>query len=342
MKKLRVVISTPSMIDQSRLASIFVNHARFEVVSLANDLSATYSKVEELIPDVVLISNSFARTDEYECMLSLFSAVEAVPVIIMSAVLPDHPKNEIGQSIFFIHTRLASFEIINVIESALKAKPIQQTKHFSSLSAQNTLQFSKEKVVVIGASTGGIDALTTLLAHFPKNCPPTAIVQHTGQNFRETLVRLLARRCSANVVMAEHGLEMVAGRVCLAGGSQGHFRLNPSGSIACTIEQGPLISGHMPSIDELFLSAVPLGTRVMAVLLTGMGRDGATGLLSLRRAGAATIGQNQETSVVYGMPRVAYEIGAVQKQLPLEQIGPAIMDWAATAPQHASIRRAAE
>jgi two-component system, chemotaxis family, protein-glutamate methylesterase/glutaminase len=341
MANVRVAIATPSMIDHARLAKIIEQSVGFDLVVQTSDLSATYSKVEELMPDVVLIAAGFARTQEYACMQSLFDAVEAVPIAITSG-LPsqeDAPPAQSGTTT--LHTRLSADEIIKSIKSALMHKLAPKRISAVPLSPLPTLAYAPDKIVLIGASTGGIDALTTLLAHFPKNCPPTAIVQHTGQNFRETLARLLARRCAAQVVMAEQGLDMAVGRICLAGGIDGHLRLTASGRLSCNIARGAATSGHMPSIDELFLSAVPHGPRVMAVLLTGMGRDGATGLLSLRRAGAATIGQDQGSSVVYGMPRVAYEMGAVQRQMALHQIGPAIMEWAA-APSQSSLRRAAE
>lgn len=342
MSKIRVAIATPSMIDQSRLSTVFDGQSEFELVIQTHDLSSTYSKVEELMPDVVLIAAAFARAEEYGCMLSLFKAVETVPILITSGIAPVIAEATEPDKSASIHSRLQAQVIIDIISASLRAKPEENTVYRPVSVARVSRSFSDEKIVLIGASTGGIDALTTLLAHFPKNCPPTAIVQHTGQNFRETLVRLLARRCEAEVVMARSGIEMKTGRICLAGGVDGHLQLNVHGSLSCTITRGPATSGHMPSIDELFLSAVPIGARVMAVLLTGMGRDGATGLLSLRRAGAVTVGQDQATSVVYGMPRVAYEIGAVQRQLALDQIGPAIMDWAATPRHSASIRRAAE
>jgi two-component system chemotaxis response regulator CheB len=333
------------MIDHARLAKIIEQSVGFDLVIQTNDLSATYSKVEEMMPDVVLIAAGFSRTEEYACMQSLFDAVEAVPIAITSGLAAQDGDAVVQSAGASVHTRLSPDAIIAVIKTALQRRDAPTPITPMAALPVSIGAYAADRIVLIGASTGGIDALTTLLAHFPKNCPPTAIVQHTGQNFRETLARLLARRCAAQVVVAQQGLNMAVGRVCLAGGVDGHFRLSasgpPSGPLSCSIARGAATSGHMPSIDELFLSAVPYGARVMAVLLTGMGRDGATGLLSLRRAGAATIGQDQGSSVVYGMPRVAFELGAVQRQLPLHQIGPAIMEWAA-APPRATVRRAAE
>ena len=326
MTKARVVIATPSMIDQSRLEKTLEQAGQFDVVAQTSDLSATYSKVEELLPDIVIIAEGFARQDEYQCMVSLFRAVETRAVSLLAS--PSHDQSNPAQSQVgdLVHSRMSADEIMRVLS---RAEPVAipaalvQKAHLPAANLKGG--FQHDKIILIGASTGGIDALTTILHHFPLDCPPTAIVQHTGQNFSETLARLLDRRCAAEVVLAQTGLEMKSGRICLAGGIDGHLRLEHRGALRCAINHGPATSGHRPSIDELFGSAVPMGNSVVAALLTGMGRDGATGLLRLRQAGATTFGQDEASSVVYGMPRVAQEIGAVQRQLPLLDIGPALL-----------------
>jgi two-component system chemotaxis response regulator CheB len=159
----------------------------------------------------------------------------------------------------------------------------------------------------------------------PADCPPIAVVQHTGQGFSESLIRLLDRRCALTVEAAQDGMELRPGRVCVAAGCPGHMRLKSNKPYRIAVEPGPLVSGHLPSVDALFRSAVPAASFVVAALLTGMGRDGADGLLALRNAGAATIGQDESSSVVYGMPRAAWEIGAVRQQLPLGEIAGAIL-----------------
>ena len=326
MTKARVVIATPSMIDQSRLERTLEQAGQFDVVAQTSDLSATYSKVEELLPDIVIIAEGFARQDEYQCMVSLFRAVETRAVSLIASPSFDPSNPALSQLGAFIHSRMSAEDVLHVLSSdppALATPVIVPKAHPPATILKGG--FQHDKVILIGASTGGIDALTTILQHFPVDCPPTAIVQHTGQNFSETLARLLDRRCAAEVVLAETGLEMKSGRICLAGGIDGHMRLEHRGALRCVVSHGPAISGHRPSIDELFGSAVPMGNAVVAALLTGMGRDGATGLLRLRQAGAATFGQDEASSVVYGMPRVAHEIGAVQRQLTLLDIGPALL-----------------
>ena len=324
MALVRIVIATPSVIEQVRLERLLSVHPDVEIIAQVRDLSAAYSKVEETLPNVILVSSVFTQTPEYPCMESLFRAVESVPILICGTFgQEDDAALRTSTSHFAaVTTQMTAADIHKTICAAIvpKSPPAKMTSF-----AVPKLAVTTDKIVLIGASTGGIDALTTILSVFPVNCPPTAIVQHTGRNFSETLVRLLNKRCAAEVVMAQTGVPMQAGRVCLAGGLDGHLRFDLGAKTTCVVQAGPDMSGHTPSIDEMFLSALPIASRVIAVLLTGMGRDGALGLQSLRAAGAQTIGQDEESSVVYGMPRVAFEIGAVQNQMSLDQIGPELM-----------------
>ena len=324
MKITRVVVATPSMIDQSRLEKSLGAAGNYEISAQTHDLSATYARVEELMPDIVIVSEFFFQQDEYSCMVSLFRAVEARVFTLVPS--PSDATKALSDP-FALHARMSP-QVLDKVLQSVPAEPSVQPQHSAPapIFAKPTLGgFDPKKVILIGASTGGIDALTTILQHFPVDCPPTAIVQHTGQNFSETLARLLNKRCAAEVVLAKSGLEMKTGRVCLAGGIDGHLRLESGPPLMCRVERGALTSGHIPSIDELFFSGLPNAHNTVAALLTGMGRDGAVGLLRLLQAGAVTIGQDMETSVVYGMPRVAFEMGAVQQQLPLPAIGPTLL-----------------
>ena len=195
----------------------------------------------------------------------------------------------------------------------------------SEQSVPRPISQARQKTVLIGASTGGIDALIKVLSEFSSNCPATVIVQHTGHSFGASLAKLLSSRCAAEVVLTETGVEISAGRVCVVAGTSGHAELCGPHFRQIRIVDGEPVNGHMPSIDRLFQSAVPIAKRIEAAVLTGMGHDGAAGLLALRQAGAGTLVQDQETSVVYGMPRVAWEAGAADRQLPIAQIGPALL-----------------
>ncbi len=191
------------------------------------------------------------------------------------------------------------------------------------------------KTVVIGASTGGIEALLAVLGAWPENGPPTLIVQHINPAFLEGVASRLDRLCAAKVRSAESGAPVRAGHVYLAPGNRRHLVLAPGGE-TCRLVDAPPMSGHRPSVDALFESAAALGPGVVGVILTGMGQDGARGLAAIRAAGGHTIGQDRASSVVYGMPRAAMAAGAVEEELPLAQIGPAAVRAAALGHERAA------
>ena len=182
------------------------------------------------------------------------------------------------------------------------------------------------RLVAIGASTGGVEALLSIVAQFPANCPPTVIVQHMPETFTGSFARRLDRSCAAEVTEARTGAPILPGRVYLAPGGHTHLAVAGSGPWFCRLTGEDPAHGHRPSVDVLFASiAKAAGARAMGVILTGMGRDGATGLLAMRQAGARTLGQDEASAVVYGMPKVAFELDAVERQLPLGSIAAEIL-----------------
>jgi two-component system chemotaxis response regulator CheB len=182
------------------------------------------------------------------------------------------------------------------------------------------------RLVAIGASTGGVEALIAVLTGYPVNCPPTVITLHMPTPFTKSFARRLDGLAEARVSEAADGAPLEVGRVYLAPGTLTHLEVTHSGHMRCRLQNEDLVNGHRPSVDVLFASvAKACGAKALGVILTGMGRDGAAGLLAMRRAGARTLGQNEASSVVYGMPKVAYELGAVEKQLTLGDIGAEIL-----------------
>jgi two-component system chemotaxis response regulator CheB len=172
-----------------------------------------------------------------------------------------------------------------------------------------------------------VEALKALLMDFIPNGPPILVAQHMPERFTAAFARRLDRECPMRVCEAEHGQRVESGIVYIAPG-QRHLELTRDGAhFACRITEDPLVSGHRPSVDVLFRSAARVaGPRTIGVILTGMGKDGAEGLLELRHAQATTLGQDEASSLVYGMPRVAFERGAVMRQIPLSEMADAILD----------------
>ena len=190
-------------------------------------------------------------------------------------------------------------------------------------AAQPAARREPAKVVALGASTGGVEALCKLLAQYPRDCPPTVIVQHVNARFAPAIAQSLDSSCPARVVLAESDMRLEQGTVYLAPGGERHMLVATAGTLGhrVVLRQGPDVSGHRPSVDVLFSSVAEVfGAEAVGALLTGMGQDGARGLLKMFEKGAHTIAQDAESCVVYGMPRAAVELGAARKILPLDRI----------------------
>jgi two-component system chemotaxis response regulator CheB len=178
-----------------------------------------------------------------------------------------------------------------------------------------------EKVVVVGASTGGTEALKVFLESFPADSPGIVIVQHMPENFTRAFSKRLDSTCQITVKEAEDNDTVIRGRALIAPGNY-HLLLKRSGArYFVEVKEGPLVSRHRPSVDVLFRSAARYaGKNAVGVIMTGMGDDGAKGMLEMKDAGAYTIAQDEATSVVFGMPKEAVKLGGVEKVLPLEAI----------------------
>lgn len=320
MPDIKVLIAGANPVMRLRLTKAVQSNSGMQVMAEATDLPETYTRAEALEPNVVLVARDLTLLPEFSLMISLFRALNCRWLVV------DHRAPAAGpgdSGLPPIDTNHPQAEICRQIAEA--ALLIQRSTPVQSAPPTGSMPMRAGKLILMGSSTGGVDALLAVLSKLPHDCPPIALVQHTGQGFSESLIRLLDRRCAVKVQAATTGMQLRPGQVCVAAGSPGHLRLRPGTPIKVSLEQGPAISGHLPSVDALFRSAVPFASQVVAVLLTGMGRDGAEGLLELRKAGAVTIGQNEATSVVYGMPRAAWELGAVQHQVGLGDVAATIL-----------------
>jgi two-component system, chemotaxis family, protein-glutamate methylesterase/glutaminase len=184
---------------------------------------------------------------------------------------------------------------------------------------------AKGKLIAVGSSTGGVEALFSLLPSLPEDCPPVLIVQHMPASFTRNFAERLDRECRVRVVEAVDGMPVLPGTVYIAPGGETHMELSGGVDGRIKLRPGDPVGGHRPSVDVLFRSVAPLGASVVGCILTGMGADGAAGLLAMRQAGARTLGQSRETCVVWGMPRAAQELGAVEKQVGLSGMPEAIL-----------------
>lgn len=186
------------------------------------------------------------------------------------------------------------------------------------------------RLIAIGASIGGVQALSVILSEFPINCPPTLITQHMPERYTKNFADRLDRICAPKVSEAKHGAPIKSGNIYLAPGGTQHLELGDEKDWRCALVDGPKVSGHSPSIDALFKSCARLGGRAVGVILTGMGKDGAAGLLEMRNAGASTMAQSEETCVVYGIAKAAHSFGAVEQHIALHDISKRILQKCST------------
>ncbi|MBV7379415.1 chemotaxis-specific protein-glutamate methyltransferase CheB [Maritimibacter sp. DP4N28-5] len=186
------------------------------------------------------------------------------------------------------------------------------------------------KFILIGASTGGVEALEYLFKEFPADCPPTYVTQHMPEQFLSSFTRRLDGIVAPEVRLASEGDKPSKGQILFAPGGAFHLELSEE-EFRAKLSAGPKCSGHRPSVDRMFQSAVPFGSRVIAALLTGMGRDGAEGMLNLKKAGAICFGQDEDSCVVFGMPRAAWQLGALEDLVGLPQMSGRLLQAASLA-----------
>lgn len=331
----RVLIVEDSATMRAMLRHILSSDPDIEVVGEAADPYEARGLIKQLSPDVITLDIEMPRMNGLEFLKKLMAAHPMPVVMVASATTAGAEQTmsalELGALDFIAKPNgpdavAALVDLPGKVLAASSAK-LSKRETGETVSTQPKSEFTPGRcIVAIGSSTGGVDALQNVISTFPENCPPTVIVQHMPPKFTSNFARRLDANTHVNVVEAEDGMSVRPGTVYIAPGGDRHLQLDYRTGIRCRLREGPSRSGHSPSVDELFDSVSKLGNRALGVLLTGMGSDGADGLLAIRQAGGRTIGQDKDSSVIYGMPRVAFERGAVQRQLPLNLIGPTILE----------------
>lgn len=330
MSKTRIVIVVPSPISRSLIGRRLAALPDVALVGEAQDPAEVFALIETTRPDLAVLGPGVAASTDFRDLNNRLASAQcrwieiAAPRSSLAGDGPhgDRPVLSHGMTPTQIGQALAE----------VMAAPLGRAGHAAAcpVSAGDAPRPTAHpengnRFILIGASTGGVDALLRILADFPPDCPPTAIVQHTGRGNGSSLIQLLAKSCRAEVVAPRDGMELRRGMIGVAAGGDAHLRIAAGSVLRCLLRPGLPVSGHLPSVDALFGSAVPWAANAVAVILTGMGRDGAAGLLKLRRGGAVTIGQDEASSLVYGMPKAAWELGAVGTRLPLDRIASAAL-----------------
>ncbi len=314
-------------------------------VETASDPLIAMERMKRRRPDVIVLDLEMPRMDGMTFLRKLMGE-DPIPVVVCSSLVGDGStamdalaegavdviaKPKIGVKDFLEE---AAQLLIDTVRAASQAQVLRRLRGRTSLPAGSTVpgvlrpsaRPAPEYIVAIGASTGGTDALHQLLAALPKNSPALLVVQHMPEGFTSAFARHLDKTCAIDVKEAATGDAVVPGRALIARGNH-HLQVIRRGPrFEVEVAIGALVNRHRPSVDVLFRSvAKASGKRAIGVLLTGMGSDGAEGLLEMRRAGARTIAQDASSSVVFGMPKAAIDRGAASRVLPLESIAAALL-----------------
>ena len=323
------------VVDDSATMRAMIRHAlRAEplllVVGEAADPHEARAAVKALNPDVMTLDIEMPGMDGLD-FLEKIMRLRPMPVVMVSTLTARGADAslralELGAFDCVDKADLQGPALAHTVRAAAGARPrartMLQTPHRAEMRGQGRL-------VAIGASTGGVEALLAIVSHLPGNAPPVVITQHMPAAFTGGLARRLDRAGAARVAEAEDGAPLLPGHVYLAPGGMAHLLVSGGASTGpwrCRLRAGDLVNGHRPAVDTLFASvAQAAGAQGVGVILTGMGRDGAKGLLAMRQAGARTLGQDEASSVVYGMPRVAAELNAVERQVPLDAMAAALL-----------------
>lgn len=334
MKTIKVLVVDDSATMRALISSRLRHDPEIEVVGGAGDPLQAREMIKQLNPDVLTLDVEMPRMNGIE-FLERLMRLRPMPVVMVSTLTHEGAETTLQA------LELGAFDCVGKPASADMAQAFDDLAEKVKAAARSRVRVatprpslsrptafrSNGRVIAIGASTGGVEALITLLSAFPENCPPVVVTQHMPATFTKSFAARLDRLCAPQVSEAVDGQVLRAGQVLIAPGGARHMEVVGSTTRCVRLRDADLVNGHRPSVDVLFNSvASTCGANAVGVILTGMGRDGAKGLLAMREAGARTLGQDEASCVVYGMPRVAFEIGAVDRQASLNELSRHVLD----------------
>jgi len=330
MPKIKVLIVDDSAVVRQVLARDLAKDPGIEVIGAAPDPFVAREMIIKNQPDVITLDVEMPRMDGITFLKKLM-AQRPIPTIVLSSLTATGSRTAIeamsAGAVEVLCKPSAAYSIANMgidliarVKIAARAKV---SKRAESTAPASTIAMAEttDKIWAIGASTGGVQALTDVISQFPANAPGTVIVQHMPPKFTNSFAERLNTLCKVRVKEAQDGDTVLPGHVLLAPGGY-HMVMKRSGArYYVSIIDGPMVHAVKPAVDILFNSVAEVaGANAIGAILTGMGCDGAAGLLKMRHAGARTIAQDEATSVVYGMPMEAMKIGAAEKAIPLHDV----------------------
>ncbi|MDI4637779.1 MULTISPECIES: protein-glutamate methylesterase/protein-glutamine glutaminase [Halomonadaceae] len=337
--RIKVLCVDDSALIRDLLSEIINQQPDMEVVAVAPDPLVARDLIKQHNPDVLTLDVEMPRMDGLD-FLERLMRLRPMPVLMVSSLTQAGSEItlralELGALDFLakpsmgIRSGMMDYGelIAEKIRAAARSRPRQVRQ--KDRPVPQTLKaplVSSEKLLIIGASTGGTEAIRNVLEPLPSNAPAILITQHMPGGFTRSFAERLDKLCQIRVKEAHDGERVLPGHAYIAPGDQ-HLKLARSGAnYVVRLDSGPPVNRHRPSVDVLFESAAQqAGRNAIGVLLTGMGKDGAAGLLAMRNAGAATVAQDEDSCVVFGMPREAIALGAADEVLPLDAIAPRLL-----------------
>ncbi|MFM2371936.1 MAG: chemotaxis-specific protein-glutamate methyltransferase CheB [Pseudomonadota bacterium] len=329
---IRVVIVDDSATMRAILMNRLGKEPDIEVIAAAANAAEGRQMIRELDPDVVTLDVEMPGMNGLDFLAKIME-LRPTPVIIVSGATQAGAEATARALALGAVDCYAKSGGIGLDDGGRLARMIREAAkvRFSARApaarrvAQEARGSLSERpaLIAIGSSTGGVEALQTVLGSFPPDCPPTVVVQHINARFAPAVARTLDKSCPPTIMLAQPDMPMKPGHVYLAPGDERHLSIGggSGGHYHCRLRGGDPVSGHQPSVDVLFHSvAETVGPRAVGILLTGMGADGAQGLLAMARKGAHTIAQDEATCTVFGMPRAAIHLGAAAVVAPLGSI----------------------
>ncbi len=329
MRKVRVLVVDDSMLFRRLLAEGLQEDPMIEVVAQAADAYEARDAILQYSPDVMTLDVEMPKMDGIAFLRKLLPQYPLPVVVVSSLDVKVFEAMEAGAVDFIRKPNMANRDQVRTflkkelgakvkIASTVKVGGLKRVMPYPSHMAASV---RSNMVVAIGASTGGTEAILEVVRQFRRDIPGVVIVQHMPPGFTQMYANRLNNQCQVAVKEAATGDRVLPGSVLIAPGDRQMRLLKVNGVYQVECRPGEKVSGHCPSVDVLFSSVAKTAKQdAVGVILTGMGGDGAKGLLEMRKAGAITIGQNEESCVVYGMPKVAYDIGAVQYQVDLSSV----------------------
>lgn len=344
-RKIKVLIVDDSAVVRQTLADILSSDPQIQVMSTAGDPFIAADRIRQEVPDVITLDVEMPRMDGITFLHKIMSQ-HPIPVVMCSSLTEKGSetalkalefgaveiiqKPRLGTKAFLEESRVRICDVVKAASQArLRRVPVTTHQVAPKLTADVIMEKPKsqammqttEKVVVVGASTGGTEALRVFLESLPADCPGIVIVQHMPEGFTRAFSQRLDGLCRITVKEAENNDTVVRGRALIAPGNH-HLLLKRSGArYFVEVKDGPLVSRHRPSVDVLFRSAARYaGKNAVGIIMTGMGDDGAHGMLEMKQAGALNIAQDEASCIVFGMPNEAIKLGGVDYIRPLDSI----------------------